>query len=100
MCGGYHAHLTTNWRSKGSPELVDLYSGLYGKTDEELPFVVQDAQAKFPLKVSPIDVDIVLCVSHALRIRINMQRHEAKAYKHEAEGGHTTHIEWAGDDIK
>ena len=29
-----------------------------------------------------------------------MRQNEAKAYKHEAEGGHTTHIEWTGDDIK
>ena len=83
MCKGFHVHLTTNWRSKDSPQLFDFYTGLYKQTDEDLPFAVQEAQEQFPLRESPIDIDIVLCVGHAKRAIINRRQNEAKARLHE-----------------
>ena len=73
--------------------------GLNNRTDEELPFAVQEAQEQFPLLVNPIDIDIVLCVSHAMRTIINRRQNEAKAMMHESRGGTTAYVEWCGEDI-
>ena len=99
MCRSLHAHLTTNWRSKESPELFDFYTGLYDTADD-LAVSVQKAQFQFPVRLNAIDIDIVLCVSHANRMIINKRQNEAKAMEHEASGGATVHIDWSGDDIK
>ena len=99
MCRSLHAHLKTNWRSKDSPELFDFYTGLYD-TDDDLAISVQKAQTQFPVRLNAIDIDIVLCISHANRMIINNRQNEAKAMQHEANGGATVHVDWSGDDIK
>ena len=40
-------------------------AGLYGNTLEDLPFIVQAAQSRYPVCCDPWDFDTVICISHA-----------------------------------
>ena len=71
MCNRMHFHLTTYWRGTDRA-LFDFYTQLYCESDEELPFIVQQAQKTYPVKLfSPVEFDVVLCVSHANRMLVN-----------------------------
>ena len=93
MCRSMHAHLTTDWREKDNPELFNVYTGLY-HTDDDFAASVQKAQTRFPVRLRAIDLDIVLCISHAHRMIINRRQHQAKAMQHEASGGSTVYTDW------
>ena len=99
MCKGFHAHLHTNRRSSECQEHFDFYTGLYDKTAEDLPFLVQEAQARYPVCCDPWDFDTVLCISHATRMIVNRRQNEALAMRWECRGMSTCHIEFSGGDL-
>ena len=99
MCNRMHFHLTTYWRGTDRA-LFDFYTQLYCESDEELPFIVEQAQKTYPVKLSsPLEFDVVLCVSHANRMLVNRLQNEAKARIYER-CYPTYHVEWSGEDIK
>ena len=78
MCNRMHFHLTTYWRSTDRAPF-DFYTQLYCESDEELPFIVEQAQKTYPVKLSsPLEFDVVLCVSHANRMLVNRLQNEQK----------------------
>ena len=42
----------------------------------------------------------MLCISHANRMIVNARQNTAFAALHEADGKHTVHLEWSGEDLK
>jgi len=47
-----------------------------------------------------MEVQTVLCISHANRMTINARQNTAFTALHEAAGKHTVHVQWDGEDLK
>ena len=95
-----------NYRRGTDQALFDWYSSLYDENDSDIARLVRETRRsadgvnRYPVRVTPMEVQTVLCISHANRMTINARQNTAFAALHEADGKHTVHLEWTGEDLK
>jgi len=86
--------------------LFDWYSSLYDESDSDVARLVRETRRsadgvnRYPVRVTPMEVQTVLCISHANRMTINARQNTAFTALHEAAGKHTVHVQWDGEDLK
>ena len=80
--------------------LYDWYTSLYTEPDKDIARLVSESRSRYPLRITPMESQTVLCISHAKRMIINARQNTAFAAVHEANGLHTRHIEWEGEALK
>jgi len=80
--------------------LFDWYSSLYDESDSDVARLVCETRRRYPVRVTPMEVQTVLCISHNHRVIINTRQNTAFAALHEADGKHTVHLEWSSEDLK
>ena len=99
MCICNHFHMEVYRRGKDQA-LYDWYKRLYLENDEDIARLVSETRRRYPLRITPLEAQTVLCISHAKRMIINARQNAAFAAAHEARGMHTCHIEWTGEMLK
>jgi len=98
LCNGKHFHMEV-YRRGTDQALFDWYSSLYERPYNNLQRLVCETRRRYPVRVTPMEVQTVLCISHNHRVIINTRQNTAFAALHEAEGKHTVHLEWSGEDL-
>jgi hypothetical protein len=76
LCGGVRIRLE-EYKRGTDPALFDFYYGLYDRPDEELPYVVQESVARFPVRAMPTASSICLVMRHVQRLELNRLINEA-----------------------
>ena len=76
-------------------QLFKHYTCLYKESDLELRSLVERARSQYPVRVqSPVEFDIVLCISHANRMQCNARMNQSKAYEADAAGKRPYETHW------
>lgn len=99
LCKGMHFHMEV-YRRGTDQALFDWYSSMYAESDANVARLVCETRRRYPVRVTPMEAQTVLCISHANRMIINERQNTAFAALHEAAGKHTEHVEWSGEDLK
>jgi len=78
----------------------DWFTGLYKESDDDIPRLVSETRNRYPVRVTPMEVTTVLCLSHHKREIVNARQNTAFAAVQEASGKHILHLEWSGEALK
>ena len=94
MCNGKHFHTQIYKRSTDQKQFDWFYS-MYPRKDHAdtaLTALVTESQIRYPVRVTPMQVHTILCISHANREIVNRRQNEIFAAAQEARGAYTQHI--------
>ena len=92
MCNRKQFHMDV-YRRGDDQALYDWYTSLYKAPNEDIARLVSESRRRYPLRVTPMEAQTVLCISHATRMITNARQNTAFAALHEARGVHTCHVE-------
>ena len=99
MCSRTRFHMEV-YRRGDDQALYDWYTSLYNEPDNDIARLVSESRSRYPLRITPMEAQTILCISHAKRMIVNARQNTAFAAVREANGLHMHHIEWEGEAIK
>ena len=90
LCGGLRIELT-KYRRGTDLDLFKWYHGMYDK--EDVASLVEESRRRYPSECNPMDDPLVMCISHAKRMRVNTRQNER------LRPAGAVYLEWAGEDL-